>query len=230
MRDPNRRFAVPSLGAALLAAASICALGACGEEGDANHRINGDVQIKTGDAARSADSVNGSISIDDGASVADAHTVNGSITVGAKATGASLRTVNGAVRVGPAAQLSGSVTTVNGDVSVQQGAIVAGTITNVNGAIELNGAQVGGGLKSANADITINGNSHVAGGITVAKPGNGLLSASARLPRIQIGPGATVLGELHFERPVKLYVSDQATIGTVVGATAVRFTGDKPAE
>ena len=47
-------------------------------------------------------------------------------------------------------------------------------------------------------------------------------------PSIIIGPGATVQGELRFERKVRLFVSDRATIGTVTGATAVSFTGDNP--
>ena len=31
-----------------------------------------------------------------------------------------------------------------------------------------------------------------------------------------------------FERPVKLYVSDKASIGPVSGATPISFSGDKP--
>jgi DUF4097 and DUF4098 domain-containing protein YvlB len=231
MRDPNRRGVVPEIGMALLAAALILSLTACGDDyGGTNQRINGDVRVKAGDAARAAASVNGSIDVDEGANFTDANTVNGAITVGAKAAGTSLRTVNGAVSVGPAAHLSGSVMAVNGGISVQEGASVAGPITNVNGAIDVSGAQVGGGIKTTNADITITGDAHVDGGITVEKPGSGFVSTSGNPPRIVIGPGATVLGELRFERPVRLYVSDHATIGSVVGATAVQFAGAKPAE
>jgi hypothetical protein len=43
-----------------------------------------------------------------------------------------------------------------------------------------------------------------------------------------IGPGAAVKGTLRFKREVKLYVSDRATIGPVEGATAIKFTGDRP--
>jgi len=49
-----------------------------------------------------------------------------------------------------------------------------------------------------------------------------------QVPRIVIGPGATVQGDLRFERTVQLYVSDKATIGTVTGATAIAFSGDAP--
>jgi hypothetical protein len=47
-------------------------------------------------------------------------------------------------------------------------------------------------------------------------------------PRVVIGPGAVVQGPLVFERKVTLYVSDTATIGDVVGATSVRFSGLSP--
>jgi DUF4097 and DUF4098 domain-containing protein YvlB len=231
MRDPRRRGVIPDIGATLLAAALLLPLAGCGDDaGGTNQRINGDIRVKAGDSAKAAASVNGSIEVDEGANFTDANTVNGAITVGAKAVGTSLRTVNGAVSVGPATHLSGSVMAVNGGISVQEGANVAGTITNVNGAIDLSGAQVGGGIKTANADITITGDAHVDGGITVEKPSNGFAATSGKPPRIVIGPGATVLGELRFERPVELYVSDHATIGTVVGATAVQFAGDKPAD
>ena len=36
------------------------------------------------------------------------------------------------------------------------------------------------------------------------------------------------IGDLRFERKVRLFVSDKATIGNVTGATAVPFTGDSP--
>jgi hypothetical protein len=71
----------------------------------------------------------------------------------------------------------------------------------------------------------IYGASHVAGGIHVEKPG-GVIQLGSNLPRIEIGPGATVQGELKFDREVRLYVSDKATIGPVTGATAIPFSGD----
>jgi hypothetical protein len=43
-----------------------------------------------------------------------------------------------------------------------------------------------------------------------------------------IGPGATVQGDLRFERTIQLFVSDKATIGTVTGAAPIPFTGDTP--
>ena len=58
--------------------------------------------------------------------------------------------------------------------------------------------------------------------------GSAHLSESHGKPRVVIGPGSVVKGPLNFERDVDLYVSDHATIGTVTGATPIRFSGDRP--
>jgi hypothetical protein len=43
-----------------------------------------------------------------------------------------------------------------------------------------------------------------------------------------IGPHAVVQGTLEFRREVVLEVSDSAQIGTVKGATPVKFSGERP--
>jgi hypothetical protein len=43
-----------------------------------------------------------------------------------------------------------------------------------------------------------------------------------------VAGGLRVRGTLNFGRPVRLYVSDRATIGPVQGATPIRFSGDQP--
>jgi len=55
-----------------------------------------------------------------------------------------------------------------------------------------------------------------------------MLRFRVRPPRVVVGPGSVIGGTLEFERPVRLYVSDRATIGPVKGATAVKFSGDRP--
>jgi hypothetical protein len=90
----------------------------------------------------------------------------------------------------------------------------------------MTGAHVGGGIKTINGSMSIMGASHVEGGIMVDKP-SGIMFMNED-PVIVIGPGSVVQGDLRFERKVKLYVSDKATIGTVIGATAVPFSGENP--
>jgi hypothetical protein len=55
---------------------------------------------------------------------------------------------------------------------------------------------------------------------------------NSRKPRIIIGPGSTVDGNIIVEREVELYISDTAAVGGVSGVMsidqAVRFSGKRP--
>jgi cytoskeletal protein CcmA (bactofilin family) len=204
------------------------ALFGCDESSDASSRVNGSVHVPAGRAAGPADTVNGGIDIDADAAVTSAKTVNGHIALGAHATADSLTTVNGDINVGAGAHVSGALDSVNGGIILGDGALVGGSLENVNGSIRLAAARVDGGITTVNGNIDIRGGSRVERGIHVQKVDPGLLHFDSRVPRIVIGPGASVSGELRFEREVKLYVSDRATVGTITGATAIPFSGDSP--
>ena len=96
-----------------------------------------------------------------------------------------------------------------------------------NGGIQLDAAHVGGGIDTVNGDITIGANSRVEGGILVEE-NHSWFASNSRKPRIVIGPHAVVQGTLKFKREVELWVSDSATIGAVDGASAQKFSGDRP--
>jgi DUF4097 and DUF4098 domain-containing protein YvlB len=227
-RDTGRgRRAIPGLLAAL---AVLAALSGCGESdnGDGSAKVNGSIHVPVGKQPGTASTVNGSIHVDDNAAVTSATTVNGSVSLGDHATAASLSSVNGSITLGNGAHVSGGATSVNGALTLGDASEVSGELSNVNGTITLNAAHVGGGIKTVNGSMTITGASHVEGGILVEKPSSDLTQIVQDVPRIVIGPGATVQGELRFERAVKLFVSDKATIGTVSGATPISFTGDTP--
>jgi len=219
----------------LLIAAS--ALTACDVNGDvtatqgaAANTINGSVHVPAGVHGGAVGTVNGGIRIDDNAVVTKAETVNGAITVAAHASAGSVETVNGAVTLGDGARVTHGVTTVNGAIQLESGADVGGKLQNVNGQITLASAHVGGGLRTVDGDIDISGESRVEGGILVEPSNNALFGApSPHKPRIVIGAGAVVQGDLRFERDVLLYVNDKATVGPITGATAIRYSGDKPA-
>jgi DUF4097 and DUF4098 domain-containing protein YvlB len=200
----------------------------CDESGDASSRVNGSVHVPAGRAAGAADTVNGGIDIEADAAVTSAKTVNGHVDLGAHATADSLATVNGGIDVGAGAHVSGGLDSVNGGISLGSGAVVGGSVENVNGGISLSDARVEGGITTVNGSIDIRGASRVGHGIHVQKGDQGLLHFDSGVPRVVIGPGATINGELRFEREVKLYVSDRATVGTVTGATAISFSGDSP--
>ncbi len=223
----------------LTAATLTLALGGC-DNGDrevahgasGTSAVNGSLHVAAGEHAGAVGTVNGEVNIDADAVVTSVSTVNGSIDLGAHATAESVKAVNGPVTLGDGARVTGGVTTVNGTIRLSPGAEVGGTLKNVNGEMILTAAHVGGGLVTVGGDIDLSGESQVQGGIHVENSNGGWLGSlfghESRKPRIVIGPGASVQGELRFDRDVTLYVSDKATIGPVTGATPVRFSGERP--
>jgi len=237
--DSNRNPINCSRGAARMRAgarghftalAAVLALSACGEStnSDESTKVNGSIEVPAGRQASAVATVNGSIQIDDNAAITSATTVNGNVHLGNHATAASLNSVNGSIILGTGAHVSGSASSVNGELNLKDGAEISGSLSNVNGKITLTAAHVAGGIKTVNGSMNVIGASHVENGILVEKPSSELLQMVREVPRIVIGPGATVQGDLRFERTVQLYVSDKATIGTVTGATAIGFSGDAP--
>lgn len=197
-------------------------------DGSGANTVNGSIHVPAGTHSGAVGTVNGSIRIDDNATVARAGTVNGSVALGAHATADTVGTVNGSITLGEGAHVVHEVTTVNGSMTLKSGADVGGALANVNGHMALDAAHVGGGLRTVDGDIDVRSGSHVEGGILVKHGGGGWFNFDVHKPRIVIGPGAVVQGELRFERPVDLYVSDSATTGPISGATAVRFPGASP--
>jgi hypothetical protein len=224
---PARRAGVPGL---LAAMTMMAALSACGGsyDGDGATKINGSIEVPAGKPPGAVATVNGSIHIDDNAAVTSATTVNGGVRLGDHAAAASLSSVNGSITLGSGAHVSGGASSVNGALTLNDGADITGELSNVNGKITLAAAHVGGGIKTINGGMDIGGASRVEGGILVEKPSGELIQMFHDVPRIVIGPGATVRGDLRFERAVQLYVSDKATIGAVTGATPIPFSGDAP--
>jgi hypothetical protein len=222
------RAGLVSLGAAIAISTALagCDVSIDGDS-DGSHKINGSVHVGAGKPPGSVATVNGSIQVDDNATITNASTVNGSVHLGAHAKADSLTSVNGAIGLDAGANVSGSASSVNGELNLADGADIKGALSNVNGKITLFSAHVAGGIKTVSGNISITGASHVEGGILVQKP-SGELNIGHDVPQIVIGPGATVQGELRFERTVKLYVSNKATIGAVTGATPIPFSGDNP--
>ena len=200
-----------------------------GEHGTDTHSINGSIYVPAGQPTGDASTVNGSVRIADHAQIEGGHSVNGGISLGNDATAGSLTTVNGGIVVGDGAQVHDAVSTVNGSLSLHPGSAVGGRLSNVNGTIIVAAASVGGGISTVNGNIDIGANARIKGGITVHQPTTGFLNWwGGDKPRVVVGPGATVEGDLRFEREVRLFVSDTATVGPITGATAVKFSGDRP--
>jgi DUF4097 and DUF4098 domain-containing protein YvlB len=190
--------------------------------------VNGSIDIEDGVTAEDVQTVNGSIDVGRNASVESIETVNGGISLDQGARARSVDTVNGRLRLEDGVQVSGNVGAVNGSISLRPQTKVNGSVSNVNGSISLDHATVGDRLKTVMGDIEVGTGSRVDGGILVEKPSSNWGNRPKRNPRIVIAPGAVVNGTLKFEHEVDLYVSERATVGEIVGANAVRFSGERP--
>ena len=197
---------------------------------DDHDKVLGSVHVQPGEHVDKATTVNGSVDIGANAVVKHAETVNGSITVHEHAAVDSVETVNGSIHIEQGAHVAGKVELVNGKTTLDAGADVGGRVSIVNGSIQLTAAHVGGGIETTNGNLTIGANSRVEGGILYEETHESWFSFlwAPEVPRVVIEPGAIVKGTLRFRREVKLYVSDQATIGTVEGATVIKFSGAHP--
>ncbi len=202
-----------------------------GSESGARSTVGGSITVGRGATVSGPlETVNGSIRIDEDASVRDAETVNGKLRVAAGASTGDLSTVNGGIRLAERVRVDGSVGAVNGGIDIRTGATVREDVGNVNGKIGIVGAEVGGDLETVNGDVTLEGEAVIGGDLVVEKSrGANWLS---KPPRVVIGPGSRVQGEIRLEREVELYISDTAEVGGVTGVMgmedAVRFSGERP--
>jgi hypothetical protein len=198
---------------------------------DDHSKVMGSVHVEPGQHTGDASTVNGSIEIGANAVVKKVTTVNGSVTLREHSAAAEVVTVNGGAELEKGVRVSGNVTLVNGHISLDEGADVSGRLTNVNGDIQLKAAHVGGGIETTTGEVDIGPDSRIEGGILIKEDKSWFRwfsFGSPTIPRVVIGPGAIVKGTLKFERDVKLYVSDRATIGPVEGATVNKFSGEHP--
>lgn len=209
---------------AILPLVAAAVLGACGGE------ASGDIRVLAGSASREgAVTVNGSVIVDDHADAraGNFHTVNGDIRIGSAARVAActsvhggivvgeradtgpLESVNGDLSIAPGAHVHGGVSLVNGRVSIGARAEVAGSVATVNGEIAIAGALVQGDVVNYNGAITVTEGSRIMGDLIIRDT---VGINGRRVPSVVIGPHSVVGGRLVFERPVRLYVHETASV------------------
>jgi len=197
------------------------------QPGGSISRVNGGVTAEAGEKYGDLETVNGGISVRARAIADDVETVNGGIDLDDDAQVRSASTVNGGIDAGQRVRVTDGVEAVNGGIHFDFNSRIGGDIENVNGGITVKQTEVGGRIQTVTGDITIGAKSMVRGGILVEKQ-TGIHFGRQRTPRIVIGPEATVLGTLRFEREVELFVHPTAKIGTVIGAKAQTWTDTLP--
>jgi hypothetical protein len=167
--------------------------------------------------------------------IEDAETVNGSIKISSGVKAEDIDGVNGAIRIGKKVTITGEVSVVNGMIAIDSGSKIANDVSNVNGEISITGAEIGGNLSTVNGDVALNDGANLRGDLTIEKPGGFNWNdddEDDRMPRVTIGPGSKVGGNIIAEREIELYISDTAEVGGVSGVMsmdqAVRFSGKSP--
>lgn len=206
---------------------------AAGNTSDGESSVNGSISVGSGAVVKGdLSTVNGRIRVESDARVEEVSTVNGGLRIDSGASTESLSTVNGGINVNENVTVDGSIEAVNGEIDIDSGSTVARSVANVNGEIELRDGTVEGDVSTVSGDIRLSGSAVVKGDIIVEKPGWSWNSKKSRVPDVVIGPGAKVLGNIHVERVVNLYISETAEVGGVSGAMSmsdvVRFSGERP--
>ncbi len=202
-------------------------------ESDGASTVNGSITVgENAVVAGDVETVNGSVTVKDNATIRDADTVNGAVRLGSGVNAEDLDTVNGSITIDENSAISGRVDTVNGSIRVDNGSTVAKNVSNVNGEIEISGGQIGGDLETVNGDIHLSDGAIIKGDVIVEKSNSGWVKKKKRLPKVIIGPGTRVHGEIRLKREVELYISSTAEVGGVSGVMsmddAIRFDGAYP--
>ena len=236
-RDMIRKFAIAVLAVgATLAVSHGVAFGAepdtAWADKDESNKINGSIEVPPGQHRGDLSTINGSILVGSDAVVGQVKTVNGNVKVESRATSKTLTTVNGSITAHDGVRVQGNLNAVSGALRVTNGADVSGDVINVSGGIHVESAHVGGNVDTCAGGIDLGPNARVDGNVIVEKDNSWHFGFGNVPPPVHvvIGPGTVVKGTLRFERPVKLYVSDHATIGAVQGAEVIKFSGEHPPE
>jgi hypothetical protein len=223
-------LSIPAFGATINKSVKI----ADGETSTGATSVNGSITVgENAVVTGGLKTVNGSVRVDAGAKIESASTVNGSVKIGSQVESENLSTVNGSIKVGESATVDGDVEAVNGRITIASGASVAEDVSNVNGQIDITGAEISGDVSTVSGDVNVIEGGVVKGDVIVEENKSwGWNKDKKRKPRVVIGPGSTVAGDIVLEQKVDLFISESADVGGVTGVMsvddAVRFSGDKP--
>lgn len=195
--------------------------------------VNGSISVGSNATVNgSLSTVNGTIRIDADSRVRDVETVNGSIRIGSGTVADDIGSVNGSIRLDDNVAVEGEISVVNGKITLDPGTRVAGDVSNVNGEFRITGAEIGGDLSTVSGDVWLNEGSTIQGNLIVEEPGGWNWGRNKRKPKIVIGPGSRVVGNIELEREVELFISDTAEVGGVTGEMSLddaqRFSGSRP--
>ncbi|MBB87859.1 hypothetical protein [Abyssibacter sp.] len=170
--------------------------------------VNGAIKIGPNSRVGDLETVNGSVSVGDSSRVGDIEVVNGSIKLGERVRVEDIESVNGGIHAGSGLTVIGGVESVNGDIRLGSGATVKNGIETVNGEIVFTRSRIEGGIETVNSPLDTGTDSVILGDIVYEETNHG----SRHVPRVVIGPGTRVEGDLRFYREVNLEIHETAKI------------------
>ncbi|WP_348671810.1 hypothetical protein [uncultured Abyssibacter sp.] len=174
--------------------------------------VNGSIKIGPNSRVGDLETVNGSIALGDSSHAADIEVVNGSITLGQGVTVDGIESVNGGIRSGDGLTVREGVESVNGDIRLGSGATVKDGIETVNGDISFTRSRIEGGIETVNSPLDTGTDSVIVGDIVYEST----KGSSRHVPKVVLGPGTRVEGDLKFYREVDLQMHDSAKVtGTI---------------
>lgn len=174
--------------------------------------VNG--SIKVGHKANVGDlsTVNGSVKVASGSKVGEASTVNGSVTFEQDVSAITAETVNGSIKLGENCKIEEDVETVNGSIITGSGCVIGENIETVNGKIKASNTEIHGNIETVNGSIILLDRTIVHDDIIIKKNKSFFNSSKSKKPKVVLGEGVVVKGDLIFGRPVTLYVHDTVEI------------------
>jgi hypothetical protein len=216
----------------LAACAAVAQAGNRSHDADGDHRdiskVNGGVELPANASAGDISTVNGGIRMGARSRAGEVENVNGGIELDEAVTVAGLSGVNGGITAGADLHVEGDVSTVNGGLQFGPGTEIGGNLSAVNGGIALDHAHIAGKVEFYNGELDTGRESRLDRGITVKKPQGGWNAKRQTPPRIIVGPGSVVSGDIVLERETELFVHQSAKIGRVSGGTPKTYSGDQP--
>lgn len=164
---------------------------------------------------QSASATFGNIEVNDGESAGELEAVNGNVEIGANARVNTVEVTNGNIQIDDMSEAK-SLETVNGNIEAGKEVMVGGNVETVNGNIEFEqGAKLSGNVETVNGDIRLAAGATISGNIIFNKPGSWLGRTVSKTPKLILGEGVTVEGQIQLYRPVDLTLPDSIDPGKV---------------
>jgi hypothetical protein len=190
--------------------------------------VNGRIEVGDGLKVGNVKTTNGRISLGEAVIAGTVRTTNGRIAVGDGSEVEDIRTTNGSIQV-QGVNVDGDIRTTNGSIKASDNTKVEGHVITSNGGIYLDHTTVGNDVRLRNGSVNLS-DSLVKGDIIIEEDNSWSLFSwgNNKKPRVIIGPNSEVKGSVIARQDIELYIHESAKVGSIEGAEAEYYSGDRP--